>query len=111
MFTSPRTFRHLYAAITGILIGLAIWWVSSQIRPSEPVATQGITSVGTRGFRPVAAVTRRQWYLERVPNKDALDGYDLYVHEEEIQVDYDKHSTAWEKLVLMRYQNTATSTH
>ena len=66
MFKSPRTFLHAYAAITGLLIGLAIWWLSSQIRPPEAITGQESKS----RTRQAAFVTQRHWYLEKIPTKD-----------------------------------------
>jgi hypothetical protein len=58
--------------------------------------------------RPVAFVTRIQWHLDKVANKDALDGYDLHVHQQQFEVNSELHNTPWEQLVLMQYQRTTT---
>jgi len=88
MFKSPRTFRHVYAAITAILVGLAIW-LASQVR--LPVAS---TAPQPRSvyYQTTFQVTR-QWYLEKVPNKDAIDGYELHVHDLQKGVDENKITT------------------
>jgi hypothetical protein len=67
MSTSPRVFVHVYAIITGALLGIVIWAISLHVRSPEPPATPVAT---TCEIRPVAFVTVRQWYLEKLPNKD-----------------------------------------
>jgi hypothetical protein len=113
MFNSPRSFLHTYAAIAGLFVGITVWWLSLYIHTSERAPNPNDEDVAPRHAAPVttqtvAFVTSRSWYLDKNPNKDGIDGYDVHVHEEQVEIEAEKHNTIWEKLVLMRY-HTGTS--
>ncbi len=65
---SPYLFLYAYAAAGGIVIGLAIWWLSPLIRPADNFSAL----VFREGVRPVSYTTPARWYLEKIPNPEAL---------------------------------------
>ncbi len=109
MFKSPRTFLHVYAALVGILVGLTVWWLSSQIHRIAPFSESTISQQPKPDWHPAGLVTQLRWYLEKSPNKDALDGYELKVQTEQRAVDSEKVNSPWEQIVLLKYQDTATA--
>jgi hypothetical protein len=112
MVIQSRKMFYVYAGLLGLLVGMLSWLVfpnratsehAPALRPVLDVLTNTVLIDG-KPISPTAFRALSQWHLEKIPTKDAIDGYVLRVHSVPIVVDdQDKNLPAWSRLITATY--------